>query len=184
MGTYFPIFINLEGKKVQVFGGGNIAARRVSALLEFGAEVHVTAPEISRKLEELAKQKGNLKLHYRPYQPGELANAGLKIAAADGGAGNSREGWECRKAALAIAATNDETVNDMVYQECRKEGIPVNVASDKEKCDFFFPGIAKEGDITVGVTAGGKDHKKAAQVTAQIRGFLGGLACPAGGKDE
>lgn len=151
MGTYFPIFINLEGKKVQVFGGGKIAARRVAALLEFGAEVHVIAPEISGKLEELSKQEGNLTLHYRPYLPGELGHADL-----------------------AIAATNDEGVNDMVYRECRREGVPVNVASDKEKCDFFFPGIAKEGDITVGVTAGGKDHRKAAQATAKIRELLKG----------
>lgn len=149
MGTYFPIFINLEGKRVQVFGGGNIATRRVAALLEFGAEVHVVAPEISGKLEELAQQGSSLTLHYRPYLPEDLAVA-----------------------ELAIAATNDEAVNDMVYRECRQKGIPVNVASDKEKCDFFFPGIAKEGDITVGVTAGGKDHKKAAQVTAQIRELL------------
>lgn len=151
MGTYFPIFINLEGKKVQVFGGGNIATRRVSALLEFGALVHVVAPEISGKLEELAKQGENLTLDCRPYFPGDLGTA-----------------------ELVIAATNDAAVNDMVYRECRKEGIPVNVASDKEKCDFFFPGIVKEGDITVGVTAGGKDHKKAAQATAKIRELLKG----------
>lgn len=151
MGAYFPIFINMEGKQVWIFGGGNIAARRASVLLEFGAEVRITAPEISEKLGELAEQKGNLTLEYRSYRPGELQGADI-----------------------VIAATSDGTVNDMIFQECRKKNIPVNTASDKEKCDFYFPGIAQEGEVTVGITAGGRNHGKAAEVTKKIREMLRG----------
>ena len=60
MENYFPIFMNMQGARVQVFGGGTIAARRVSVLLEFGAKVWVAAPEISEKLEELAQWNLNL----------------------------------------------------------------------------------------------------------------------------
>ena len=65
METYFPIFINMEGKKIQVFGGGKIAARRVLTLLQFGARVQVTAPEISETLKQAAEQEGFLTLEYQ-----------------------------------------------------------------------------------------------------------------------
>ena len=149
MGAYVPIFINMEGKQVQVFGGGTIAGRRISVLLEFGARICVTAPEISEDLKELAEREANLTLEYRTFRPGEL-----------------------QEADMVLAATDDKNVNDMIYRECRHKGILVNVASDKEKCDFYFPGIAREGEITVGITAGGVNHRKAAQVTADIQKLL------------
>ena len=144
--TYFPLFFNMEDREIRVFGGGNIATRRVKMLLEFGAKVSVAAPQITEELENLAQQQEKLSLEYRRYHCGEL----------------TRE-W------LVLAVTDDLDVNDMIFEECRKKQIFVNVASDKEKCDFYFPGIAKSGNITVGVTAGGTNHHKAAQITEKIR---------------
>lgn len=149
MTTYFPLFFNMEGREIRVFGGGKIATRRVKMLLEFGAKVSVTAPKISEELEKLARQQQNLILEYRRYRHDELAQE-----------------W------LVLAVTDDWHVNDMIFEECRRKHILVNVASDKEKCDFYFPGIARAGDITVGVTAGGRNHRKAAQITAKIHGQL------------
>ncbi len=146
---YFPLFINLKEKEILVFGGGVIATRRVKALLPYEPSVKVAAPDISEELEQLAKENTNLILEYRKYKPSEL-----------------------QKPDLVLAATNDENVNTIIFRECRHKGILVNVASDREMCDFFFPGIVTEGDITVGITANGKDHKKAAEVTEQVRKLL------------
>lgn len=149
MNTYFPLFINLKEREIIVFGGGAIATRRVKSLLPYDAKIRVAAPEISEELQELAKEKENLTLEYRKYKPSEL-----------------------QKPDFVLAATNDESVNTIIFRECRHKGIMVNVASDKEKCDFFFPGVVQQGDITIGVTANGKNHKKAAEVTGQIRKLL------------
>lgn len=174
MSTYFPIFLNMEGKNIRVFGGGKIATRRVQALLEFGANVWVIAPEIAKELEDLAQllgaqkepgdlaqipakrkepedliQQGRLTLFYRKYQSGELTEEDF-----------------------VFAATDDEQVNHAIFQECRCKEIPVNVSSDKEKCDFYFPGIVRDGDITIGIASGGKDHKKVAEMAAEIREWL------------
>ena len=61
----------------------------------------------------------------------------------------------------------------------------MNVASDKEKCDFYFPGIVKVGDLVVGVTAQGRDHRKAAEAVEKIRELLlrFGKECEDGTKD-
>ncbi len=133
---------------VIVFGGGTIATRRTRVLLEFGAKVQVIAPEISQELKELS-QNQNLTLEYRRYRPSEL-----------------------QEIDLVLAVTDDETVNNTIFRECQHKNILVNVSSDQEKCDFFFPGIVQEGDITVGVTANGKNHKKAAEVTRKIKELL------------
>ena len=146
MTGYFPLFINMNHKNIRVFGGGKIAARRVKVLLEFGAELDVIAPEFTAEIEELAAHHPGLKLHYRKYRPSELTEEDF-----------------------VLAVTNDEKVNALIFRECRHKGIPVNVASDQEKCDFYFPGIVRQGEVTVGVTTGGSNHRKAAEVTERIR---------------
>ena len=149
MKEYFPFFVNINHKKVRVFGGGKIAARRVKVLLEYGADVHVVAPEITEELKELAAQQKQLTLSFRRYRPSELTDEDF-----------------------VLAATDDEEVNTVIFRECRHKEIFVNTASDKEKCDFYFPGIVQLGEVTVGVTAGGINHRKAAQVTERIRELL------------
>lgn len=150
MNTYFPLFINIKEKKILVFGGGNIATRRIKAMLPYGACIRIVAPEISEELQQLAERNGNLILDYRKYKLSEL-----------------------QKPDFVLAATNDEKVNQTIFRECRHKGILVNVASNRELCDFYFPGVVQQGDITVGITANGKNHKKAAEVTEQIRKLLG-----------
>lgn len=150
MNTYFPLFINIKEKDILVFGGGNIATRRIKAMLPYGACIRIVAPEISEELQQLAEQNVNLILDYRKYKLSEL-----------------------QKPDFVLAATNDEKVNQTIFRECRHKGILVNVASNRELCDFYFPGVVQQGDITVGITANGKNHKKAAEVTEQIRKLLG-----------
>lgn len=146
MGTYFPLFFNMEGKNIRVFGGGKIAARRVEILLEFGANIRVTAPDIIKELQDLAKHQERLTLDYRSFRPGELQNE-----------------------EIVLAATSDRNVDVAVFEECRKKHILVNVASDQGKCDFYFPGIVRKGNITIGVTSGGENHHRVAEVTERIR---------------
>lgn len=150
MNTYFPLFINLKEKEILVFGGGTIATRRIKAMLPYGAIIRVIAPEISEELQRLAEQNENLRLEYRKYKLSEL-----------------------QKPDFVLAATSDERVNQTIFRECRHKGILVNVASNRELCDFYFPGVVQQGDITIGITANGKNHKKAAEVTEQIRKLFG-----------
>lgn len=150
MNTYFPLFINLKEKEILVFGGGTIATRRIKAMLPYGAIIRVIAPEISEELQRLAEQNENLRLEYRKYKLSEL-----------------------QKPDFVLAATSDERVNQTIFRECRHKGILVNVASNRELCDFYFPGVVQQGDITIGITANGKNHKKAAEVTEQIRRLFG-----------
>ena len=57
MGRYFPLFVDLEGKKVVVVGAGTIAGRRIRTLLDFGARITVIAPEAVDQIRTLAAEK-------------------------------------------------------------------------------------------------------------------------------
>lgn len=146
--AYFPLFIDLNRKKILVFGGGQIATRRIHTLLEFGPDITVIAPEFTDDIAGLASQK-MLVLEKRSYLSGEVTEP-----------------------YMVLAATNNCKINDDIYNECKAKGILVNVASDQKKSDFFFPGIVIDKPLVVGITASGKDHKKVKALTLKIKDLL------------
>lgn len=145
---YFPMFIDLTEKKVVVAGAGTIAKRRIRSLLNFTNHLTVIAPEVNKELKSL-EADGLLTILKRKCEMEDFYNADL-----------------------VIAATNDAQINNAIYDTCRKQGILVNVCSDKQKCDFYFPGIAMKDQVVVGITASGKDHKRAKALVEQIRSIL------------
>ncbi len=143
---YFPLFVNLFGKKILIVGAGSIALRRAEALSPFGAELMVTAPEGRPEMEKLAAVWNR-----RRFQEEDLEGA-----------------------VLVLAATDDKELNSLVAELCRERGIPVNSCSDRTQCDFYFPGIARRENLVIGVTASGKDHRLAAAVAGRLRKWLSG----------
>lgn len=141
---YFPMFIDLTDRKIFVAGGGRIARRRIEALVKFGADIHVAAPQVCPEIALLAEE-GKIKILLREYRPSDL------------------DGME-----FAIAATDDREVNRAVYAECRKRGIPVNVADDKTLCDFYFPALVLTDDVVIGIGSGGESPGKVKEVRQRI----------------
>lgn len=145
---FFPLFVDLSRKKIVVFGAGKIARRRIEALAPFTRTLTVIAPEIHPNLLEL-ERAGKLIAFHKAYEPADLAGADF-----------------------ALAATDSPEVNRQIREDCNRLGIPVNVSDDRNQCDFYFPGIARKGPLVVGVTASGKGHAQAANLTARLREFM------------
>jgi siroheme synthase-like protein len=78
--SFYPVFLNLRGRLAVVVGGGAIAEQKVTGLLEAGARVIVTSPELTWKLEDLAAT-GAIDVQRRPYRRGDLEGAFIAIAA-------------------------------------------------------------------------------------------------------
>ena len=73
---YFPLFINLEGKKIVVFGAGKIALRRVRNIQFFHTEITVIAREIPDDLQEdweMLCRNGNLRIRKKAFEEEDLA---------------------------------------------------------------------------------------------------------------
>lgn len=145
MNRQFPLYINLNGRKVLVYGGGKIAARRCRVLSEFGPEITVIAPEICPEIRKI---------------PGIICREERFSAE------NMPDAW------MVLAAAGDLEINRAITAAARGRGIPVNNASDQNDCDFHFPAIALRGPLVVGVNAGGQDHKLTARAAAAIRELL------------
>lgn len=147
---HFPFFMEIEGKKGVIAGGGRVAARKVQKLLAFGPALTVIAPQIEecmRIQEELLQEDAAASLLFleREVRPEDLEGADF-----------------------VIAATNEESVNGWISDYCRKEKIPVNVVDDKKKCTFFFPALVKDGPLTIGISTDGQSPLTAAWVRKEI----------------
>ena len=70
----YALHVNLQGRRVVVVGGGAVAARRVPALINEGADVLVVAPTIQPSLKLLADD-GLLKWLPRDFDRHDLAGA-------------------------------------------------------------------------------------------------------------
>ena len=57
--AYFPFFMNIEGKRVLIVGGGRSALFKIKKLLSFGANLEVIALESLQEIKEL-EIKGKL----------------------------------------------------------------------------------------------------------------------------
>lgn len=151
MSQYFPLFVDLEGKKITVIGAGRIAERRIRTLLSFGAQITVLAPDATEAIKAWAEEN--------------------KINWQRGCWGRETEGL-LEGSLFVLTAADEQAVNEMVYDTCKKMEIPVNCSDDRARCDFYFPGIARGGGITAGITADGKDHRLAREATERIRRCL------------
>ena len=122
----FPMMIPLEGKRVVLVGGGNVALRKAEKLRLFGAKIAVCAPVVLPALAALADEK-----HAR-YQKD------LRFGAA-----------------FVVAATDDRALNAAVAEDCNRLGIPVNSVDAPAECSFYFPAVITEGNVTGAVSTGG-----------------------------
>lgn len=147
--AYFPIFIDLSGKKIVIVGGGRIAARRAGVLSEFADDITVIAPEAADSIREMS-EAGSVRWIREKYRREQILDADI-----------------------VLACTDSEEVNGDIVAACRCLGILVNDCGRRERCDFYFPGVVKRGNVVVGVTASGTDHSQARAVREKIERTLG-----------
>ena len=144
MAKYFPLFIDISKKTFLVVGAGNIAARRILKLKEFGCKIIVVAKSIAVTIMDL--QDDRLILKERAYDSSDVVGVDY-----------------------VIVATNDKELNEKIVWDCKKAGVIVNDASNYKNCDFYFPGIVTEEEMVIGVTSSGSNHKLARRVASAIR---------------
>ena len=146
---YYPVFMNVKGKKCVVIGGGQVALRKVRILLEHGADVEVISPDLYPELAELA-ERGEIRALTREYQAGDLENA-----------------------FVAIAAINNNEINQRVAVEARRRAVLVNVVDDAEKSDFIVPSYLRRGDVAIAVSTGGKSPALARKIRSRLEKEIG-----------
>jgi precorrin-2 dehydrogenase/sirohydrochlorin ferrochelatase len=162
---YFPLFLNLEDKPVLVVGGGEVASRKVEALLKAGARVTVLSPDLSAFLRQLYEQRYITWLQ-EDYDAGFLMPAYIQV-------------W---------ATTDDSALNHQIYHDAKQHRILVNVVDDQPYCDFITPAIIVRGGIQIAISSGGASPVLIRNLRESIESILPQnlslLATFAGGKRD
>ncbi len=148
---YYPVLLNLEGKRVLVVGGGNTGERKVFGLVGKGARVVVVSPEVTEKLSELEK-KGSIEIIRRAFSEDDV------------------EGFS-----LVYSATSDPEVNRLVSEACRRRGIPVNVVDSPLESSFIVPSVMERGSLIVSVSTSGISPALSRTLRKRIEFLIDGL---------
>ncbi len=150
---WIPLYVNMEGLRVAVLGGGTVAERRALTFSAAGAFVDVYSLDFTPGLRE-ASLKGNLRLHrvdLRGVEPDSIL----------------------RGYSLVVIATSDPGLNEVFLEEARRMGLLVNYPPDGTRGSVIVPfrGEASYG-LRVAVTSLGETGVAARAALERIVGCL------------
>ena len=123
----FPAFIKLAGRRVVVIGGGPVAASKLEALLNAGADLTVVAPEIVSEI-----RNSSVTILERSFRLSDLDGAWLVVA----------------------AATPD--VNRAVAQAAETRHIFVNAVDDPPNASMYLGGVVRRAGVTFAISTDGR----------------------------
>ena len=149
MTNYYPMMVDLSGRRCLVVGGGRVAERKIALLLDCGAAVEVVSPVTTPKLTALASA-GTIRLARRAVRPDDLTGA-----------------------FLIFVATDDPAVNQTVAVLAREAGSLVNVADAPDACTFQVPSAVRRGDLTIAISRGGGSPALAKRLRQRIEATIG-----------
>jgi precorrin-2 dehydrogenase len=145
----YPVNLLVDGRRCVVVGAGRIAARKIEALLDAGARVHVVAPELGAEVRAW-HDSGRLTVAERGFTPADLDGA-----------------W------FATAATDEPAVNRAVFDAGEARQVWVNAADDPANCSVTLMSVVRRGDLVVTIGTGGRSPALAAWLRERLTRELG-----------
>ena len=124
--SLFPLFLDLEGKLVVIFGGGKVGERKARLFSDYGP-VKVVSRDFTSDLwamrEKLELVASDLSLGFEEYLEGAF---------------------------IAIPATSDSELNRAIEEEASRRGILVNRVEGIG--DVVVPSLIRKGSITIAIS--------------------------------
>ena len=145
----YPANFLVAGRRCVMVGAGRIAARKLEALLEAGAEVVVVAPDAVETIRTWA-DTGRLTWIRRRFDAADLDGA-----------------W------LAFTATADAAVNQAVFDAAEARRVWANSADDPANCSFTLMSVVRQGDIVVTIGTNGRSPALATFLKAHVGSEMG-----------
>ncbi|MGW3663390.1 uroporphyrinogen-III C-methyltransferase [Streptomyces sp. NPDC005141] len=150
----YPLGLRLAGRRVVVLGGGQVAQRRLPALIAAGADIHLVSPQATPSVEAMA-DAGEIAWTRRPYEEGDLAEA-----------------W------YALIATSDSRANADASAEAERNRVWCVRSDDADAATAWTPATGHSEGVTVAVlttNAKGRDPRHTAAIRdAVVEGLRDG----------
>lgn len=151
----YPVGLRLAGRRVVVLGGGQVAQRRLPALVSAGADIVVVSPSVTPSVEAMAAA-GELRWERRAYRDGDLAEA-----------------W------YALIATTDPAANAAASAEAEARRVWCVRSDDADAATAWTPATGRTEGVTVAVLTGRDPRRSAAVRDAVVAGLRdGSLVAP------
>ncbi|MDI3407157.1 uroporphyrinogen-III C-methyltransferase [Streptomyces cavernicola] len=136
----YPVGLRLSGRRVVVLGGGQVAQRRLPALIAAGADVHLVSPSATPSVEAMA-DSGEITWHRRPYAAGDLADT-----------------W------YALIATSDHAANEAASAEGEANRVWCVRSDDAAAATAWTPATGHSDGVTVAVLGDHPDPRRTAAI--------------------
>ena len=147
MPAYYPVFLDIRGRRCVVIGGGALGEEKVDRLVDYGADTVVIAPDLTEKLHRMAG-RGEINWIDRGYRAGDLEGAFIAI----------------------VADTSDSGVNKAVSVEAKERNVPLNVNDVTHLCTWIAPAVVRRGDVIVAASTGGASPALARKFREELAG--------------
>lgn len=146
--AHYPIFLDLKEWRCAVVGGGEVASRKVRALLDAGAKVVVISPDLCSTLAQW-RDEGLIEYKAICFTP------------------------ECLdRMRLVIAATNDATLNRNVAEIAEEKELLVNVVDRSDVGNFILPAILDRSPVQIAISTGGASPMLARHLKARLETMI------------
>jgi len=146
---FFPILLNIMGRRCLVVGAGKVAAAKIAGLMNYGPKIVVVSPRAVREIKDQARA-GKITWHQRKFSPNDV-----------------------RGAFVVIAATNSSEINAAVFRACRARRVLCNAVDDPENCDFFYPAVVRRGLLQIAISTNGRAPALAARLRRELEHQFG-----------
>lgn len=146
---YYPVNLNIHGRKCLVVGGGSVGTRKVATLIQCGAKVTVVSPAISSTLSDLAAE-GVIQIQQRGYCSSDLHDV-----------------------FLVIGATSNEELNRRISEDAEQRNLLCNIADVPKACNFILPAIITRGDLIIAISTSGNSPAFAKKLRKQLETQFG-----------
>jgi precorrin-2 dehydrogenase / sirohydrochlorin ferrochelatase len=146
---FYPVNLRISNRLCVVFGGGEVALRKVRDLLAARAKVRIISPVLAWELHLLA-EAGEIEWWQREYAEGDL-----------------------KTAFLAFAVTNDREAQLRIKAEAAKTSVILNSADDPSGSDFHVPAHFRRGKLLVTISTGGGSPALAKKIRQQLEMEIG-----------
>jgi hydroxymethylbilane synthase len=142
------ISLRPNGRRAVIVGGGNAARRKAESLAGAGFPIFVVAERIDDSVRSILHRSGGESVQ-RAYEPHDVLDA-----------------------ALVIAATDDSELNARIVDDARAARALVCDASDPARGDFTMAATQRIGDLTISVDSGGGAPAFSQRVAREIASGL------------
>ncbi|WP_202318675.1 precorrin-2 dehydrogenase/sirohydrochlorin ferrochelatase family protein [Archaeoglobus neptunius] len=147
-----PLYIEFQGKRVAVIGGGGVGTLRAKKFIEAGAEVSVFSQDFSSELLKLSEE-GKV----------ELVRASVESMDFEKLASNFH---------LIVVAIGSKDFNERVIEAAEKHKAMVNLANDAKMTEVVVPFEGGKNGVRFAVTTEGKSGVVARKVRDKFQRVL------------